>query len=324
MTIRIVHGADAIHFVTNSKRPRVSAQGLVTNSFLDKREWAQLDARVIEMVRLRLNGVQDLRDRGLVKTTTLAEMLSQWRVASERTRPSVNMDGRSQADKDRADKKVYGVPVPIIRADYTIGRRELLASRQLGAPLDTTEAGEAGIAVAEEAERMLFSGQSSIVVHGSSISGYTSLSARDTDTATNYGGGDFGTITNIVPTFLGMLSALSAKRYHGPFGVYIADTQYHEMLAFYSDGSGQTALQRVQALPQIAFVKPSDFLTAGHIVMVQLTPNVVEWIIGMDVDNREWESGDGMELNFAVMMAVAPKLITDYAGNAGLCHATGA
>lgn len=325
MSAKILIGAegvsDAIHFVTNSRRP-VEKGGVVANSFLDKREWATLDGRIIEMVKLRLNGVADLRAGNLVRQTTLAEMLSQWRVASERVAASVNMDGRSEADKDRVDKKVYGVPVPIIRADYTIGRRELLASRAAGAPIDTTEASEAAFAVAEKAETVLFNGAANIVVNSNALFGYTTLAARLTATAAAFGGGDFGTISNIQPTFLGMISGLAARRYHGPFGCYIAPTQYVQMLSTYTDGSGQTALERALELPQIKFIKPADVLADGVTIMAQMTPDVVELVIGMELDNREWESPDGTELHFAVMMACAPKLVTDYAGYAGIAHAT--
>jgi hypothetical protein len=347
MELQVFHGQkgaqDVLQFLTKSKRPQLASRTgkkitvntkngwqsilddpdiIVTNSFLDKREWAVLDSRVIGMVKLRRNGIQDLRDRNLLRTTTLAEQLAQWRVSSERTRASVNMDGRSAANKDRVDKKVYGTPVPIFRADASIGARDLLSSRALGSPIDVTEAGEAGEAVAEEAERVLFNGDSGIVVQAQPVYGYTTLPARLTDTAANFGGGDFGTIDNIVLTFLGMLSGLSARRYHGPFGCYIADTQYHQMLKTYSDGSGQTALMRVLELPQIEFVKPSDMLADGALTMTQLTPNVVELVDALDIDTREWDSPDQTELNIAVLSALGVKLVTDASGYAGIAHAT--
>ena len=96
------------------------ARGMVVNSLLDKREWAELDREIFEMVKLRKNAIADLQSAGLTSTTNLGEMLSQWRVSTERTRPSVNMDGRSRADRDLTDRLVYSVPIPIFRTDYTI------------------------------------------------------------------------------------------------------------------------------------------------------------------------------------------------------------
>ena len=309
---------DKAHIMVRTKR------GMVVNAMLDKREWAELDREIFEMVKLRRNAIAHLQSDGLTSTTNLGEQLSQWRNASERVRPSVNMDGRSRADRDRTDRIVSSVPIPIYRTDYEIGTRELESSRKLGTPLDTFEAGEAASAIAEEEERTLFNGNANIVVDGNAIFGYTTLPARDTNTAAGYGGGDFGTISNVEPTFLGMLTALSLVRYHGPFRVYVAQTQYHEMLSVYTDGSGQSALQRMMQLPQIRSIDPSDFLADGNLVMVQMTRNVVDWRIGLPITNREWTSGDGQALFYAVLSAASPRLKNDVDGNTGIAHATGA
>lgn len=315
--------SEALAFATNTKRPKENQQGIVVNSFLKKEEWAAMDNAVLAMVALRMNILADLRRQNLVQPVSFATMLSQWRVGSERTAATVSMDGRTAGDRDRTDKKVYGVPVPIIHAEYSIGRRELLASRTLGSSLDTTEAAAAAAAVIEKAEQMVVSGQTDVVISGSTVHGLTSHSGRETGTAASYGGGDFGTISNILPTFLGGISAMAAKRYHGPFQVYIAPTQYIQMLARYTDGSGQNALDSVLRLPQITEVKASDFLTDGHAVMVQMTPNVIDLLEGGGVENREWVSPDGQELFFKVMYVVAPRVKVDYEGNLGICHITG-
>lgn len=321
----ILMGEDALAFSTNTKRPLIDQRtGLITNSQLTQAEWAVLDAAVIQRAKLRLNIVADLRAAGLTQETTLANMLSQWRVASERTAATVSMDGRTRSNRDRTDKQTFGVPVPIIHDAYSIGRRELLASRTLGASLDTTEAAAAASAVIESAETMVFNGSSGIVVSGSTIYGLTTHGARKTDTAANFGGGDFGTISNILPTFLGAISAMAANRYHGPFNVYASGTQYIQMLARYADGSGQKALDAVLDLPQIASVQPSDFLSDGVIVLVQMTSDVIDLVQAGTVENREWVAPDGEELFFKVMMVMAPRLKQDYAGNLGVCHITGA
>ncbi|RPI63881.1 MAG: hypothetical protein EHM48_01765 [Planctomycetaceae bacterium] len=321
----VKQNGDKLEMICNAQGfPVIGYRGdIAVHSLLRKNEWEELDRAVIAMVKLRLNGIQDLRDNNLVQPLGgLGTMVSQWNVGSEKVAASVSMDGRTRSNRDRVDKKLYGVPVPIIHQEYEIGARELESSRRLDNAIDTTEAQESSAAVSEKLENILFNGDSSVVVGGSGIYGYTTLAARTTATAAGFGGGDFGTISNILPTFLGMLSALSAKRYHGPFGCYISDTQYHQMLAFFTDGSGQTALDRVLKLPQIKFVKPSDHLADGATVMAQLTKNVVDLAVALDVTNREWSSDDGMALYFKVLLAMVPRLKTDYAGNAGVAHAT--
>ncbi len=317
-------------FVVNGHRPRLHKSDkdgygdpLVVNSFLLKREWEALDATIIRMIKLRLNGIADLRARGLVWNTSLASYSAQWRVASEKVRPSVDMDGEAQAVQDRVDKTSASVPIPIIHMDYMIPRRQLLVSRAAGADIDTLEAGETAAAVAEEAERMLFDGNTTVVIGGNSISGYTTHSDRDTDTAANYGGGDFGTVGNPYATLLGMVSALAAKRYHGPFGFYVSAAQYEQCQQYFTDGSGQTDKHRIEAHPKVEFLKPSDFLST-EAILVQLTANVIDLAMAQDATNVEWESPDGFSLFFKTYMALAPRLKSDYEGNLGVAHATSA
>lgn len=293
---------------------------MVTNSSLLKREWAVLDQIIYEAPRLASSVVTDLA--GLTTTTTLAEQLSQWRVSGERMRPNVNMDGRSRVNQDRTDKTVQAVPLPIVRTDYEIGSRELLSSRTLGTPLDTTEAIEAVQSINEEEARIVLNGAANIVVGGDGIPGYTNFAARDTATAAAYGGGDFGTISNIRPTFLGMITALTNVFYRGPFRCYISNTQYIQMLARYTDGSGQTALDSVLELPQIASVATDDLLADGNLLMVQLTRNVVDRRVALVLTTREWQTPDGQSNMFAVMAAAVQRLKSDYRGNTGIAHAT--
>lgn len=339
MDVQITQGADLAGFISNSWRPyghnkrgypvdeqgrvMVNERALAANAFLNQEEWELLDKAVFERAKLRLNAYNDVVSAGLTRRSSLAAWYSKWRVASERIEANVTMDFRTRVDFDRTDKKTYGVPLPIYSAAYTLGRRELLSARAAGQQVETFEAEEAAAAVAEKAEDILINGDTSVVIAGNSIPGYRTLAARNTATAAAYGGGDFGTISNITDTFLGMLSALAALRYHGPFNCYIHNTQYHQLLAFYTDGSGQTALERVESLPEINSVKSNDLIgTAGDLVMVQMTRNVVDLEIALTLENRRWEAPDGSAMFFVVMLSAVPRLKTDYAGTAGIAHAT--
>ena len=325
MPTEIVHTNRQMQdFITKSHRPVFNERGLAVNSVLTRREWETLDATIIAMVKLRLNAVADLQAAGLTSTTTLAEMSSLWRVASERTRPNVSMDGRTRGEQDRTDRVEQSIPIPIIHADYEIGRRELESSRRLGADLSVFEAQEAAISVAEETERQLFLGNTTIVIGGNDIPGLTTFGARDTATAAAYGGGDFGTIANIQPTLLGMFTALSNVRYHGPFNFYISNTQYVEMMATYTDGSGDTGITRALRLPWLNNIKPSDFLVAGNGILLQMTSNVVDLRMALPLTNREWDTPDGQATMWKVMVSMTGRLKSDYDGNAGIAHVTAA
>jgi hypothetical protein len=192
--------------------------------------------------------------------------------------------------------------------------------------LDVTAAVEASRVVAEGMESLLMNG-STIVINGAIAYGYLNHPDRNTDTASNYGGGDWTTITNIVPTVAGMINAAALDNHFGPFMLYASTVQYNEAtLNYYTDGSGETPADRLKRLPQLAGFKmlPPASLAAGSLLLVQMDRAVAEWAEIMGIQTREWSSGDGMQTMFKVMAVGAPRIKSRYDGKSGLVHATGA
>lgn len=298
--------------------------GMIVHSVMRKDEWKELDRDVVDAVRAELNGVQALRGRGLVQMLGgIGTQVTQISVASERTAASVTMSGRAQGNRDRVDKVMRQIPVPLIHAEYEIGIRELTASRTTGDALDTTEQRAAGAVVGEKIEEILFDGDASIVVEGDGIVGLTNHSGRDTDTATNYGGGDWGTAGNGAKTILGMISALKALFYRGPFGVFVANTQYFQAQTPNANRSGND-LTDILEIPGVEFAEPSDWLTDENVLLVSLSKNVIDLAIALEVQNRQWNAQDDMAFYGKVMASIIPRVKQDYAGNVGIAHATGA
>jgi uncharacterized linocin/CFP29 family protein len=327
--------AAAAEFVTNTWRPDgfkngvpvdvegyplISNRALRTNAFLNREEWERLDEVIVARIEQEFQVIADIQAAGLTSSTTVAEWHSKWRVASEVPYADVNMDFETRVDEGAVDMKTYSVPIPIIAKKFSIGRRELISSRTHGSDLDTRNAEEAAKAVAEKLEYITINGWTDVSVAGNTIPGLRTLSSRYTDTAD----GDFGTISNIYPTFRKALAGMAAERYRGPFTVYMANNQYFEMLEHYSDGSSQTALQRVLTLPQITAIRRNDLMTDGEFVMVQMDSRVLDLRVAMDMETRQWDAADGSRMNFYIAMSAVVRLVTDYNGDAGIGHITGA
>ena len=329
-TARILQDQGSVsEFVMNSWRPKFfDRKGRpldrnkrpIANALLNREEWERLDAAVIARAKQKLQAWGDVAAAGLVTGGSLAEWYSKWRVASEVPAANVTMDFETQVDEDRVDKKTYGVPVPLISKGFSIGRREIITARQSGADLELTEVTAATDAVTEKAEQILIDGDTSIMIGGNSIPGYRTLSARQTDTAN----GDFGTLSNVYSTFLDGIALMAAVRYHGPFRVYMHSTQYHEMLDIYTDGTGDSGVDRVLRLPQIQSIEWNDLMTAGQFVMAQLTSDVVDIRQALPLQVMRWDHPSGQRAFFVVVMAAVPRLKTDYAGDSGIMHTSGA
>lgn len=303
-------------------------RGMVTNSLLRKDEWEELDRAVVEAAKYPLRAVADLRARGLVtRLGGLGSMVSQYNQGSAMTAANVNMTGQAEGDADRVDFKLAGVPVPVIFKRFDIGTRQLEAARRMGDSLDTTHAMEAARVVAEKMEELLIDG-GGFTFNGSTLYGYTNEANRNTDTAANYGGGDWGTITNVVPTVAGMISAAQGDNKYGPYMLYAYTTQFNQAaLSYYTDGSGDTARDRILKLPGILGFEPLPTLAAGEAVLVQMTREVVDWAEAPEFATPrliEWASGDGMTGHFKVMAVGAPRVKSHYDGKSGIVHATSA
>jgi len=300
-----------------------NAQGVRTNSLLRKDEWEKLDAAVLTAATGQLNAIDRLRSTPMLseKLDSIGVLVSQYTQASQLTRPSVSLSGRAAPDFDRQDFDLVGVPIPVIHKEIQIGARELAASRRgLGAGIDVSHIYEASRVVAQELERIFFLGDANISLNGNILYGVTNQPDVNTGSAT----GGFDTLSNQVPTFRNMIIAAAGDNYFGPYEFWIARTQYNEMaLNFYTDGSGDSGLDRIMKMSGVAAVHPSDWMTAGTGLLVTMDPNVLDlqWFQINQV--VEWASPDGMAHNFKIMTVAAPRIKADYDGQSGIVYYTG-
>lgn len=298
---------------------RVNA--LRTNTLLRKDEWKELDDAVIDQAREQLVGIADLQAAGLTHPLGgLGTLISEFEKLQDMSAANVDMGAETAGEEDTVGFVLVGVPVPIVHKDFRINIRRLEASRRLGDSLDTTAAQVAARKVRDELEDILFNGEA-ITVGGNTIRGYTDHPDRNTGTAA----GDWGTIGNVYTTVNNMVRDAELDGYFGPFGLYVARTQYAEAREVFTDGSGQSAIQRsLQNIPNLQFFKPSDRLADGAVVLVTLMRDVVDLAIAQNIVTVEWTEMGGMINRFKVMAAMVPRIKSDSAGNSGIVHYTGA
>lgn len=298
-----------------------NVNALRTNALLRHEEWLEIDRVVVDIARARLVGIADLRTYGLVHPLGgLGTILSAYEQMSDMSDANVDMSGVTPGEEDKIEFSQVSIPVPIVHKDFRLNIRQLEASRRLGDGLDTTQAQVATRKVTEALESMLFNGVT-MKVNANAIYGYTTHPNRNIYSAA----GDFGTISNIFPTVNGMVAAAEADNYYGPFGLYVASTQYAEMRANYTDGSGQSAIQRcLESIPNLGFIKPATSLAAGSLVLVTFVADVVDLAVAQDIVPIEWEAEGGLVQHFKTMCAMVPRIKADVDGKSGIVHATGA
>jgi uncharacterized linocin/CFP29 family protein len=298
----------------------LNLDALRTNALLRKDEWELLDTRLVTTFNEALNGIADLRNRGLtLDLGGMQTIISQYEKQSDMDEAMVHMAAAIEDEQDRTQYSLVSVPVPVISKGFQFDIRHLSASRRLGQSLDTTNSETAARKVAEKLEDILFNGNVS-VMGGSPIYGYRTHPHRNTNT-----GADWGTATNIYTNILEMITIMAADRvYTGPFVLYVNPAQYVQTLAISDTTRMKSELQvALDSIPQLEAITPTDKMPAGECCLVSMTRDTTELAIGEDVSNVEWESMGGMASHFKVMTVAVPRVKSDYSGRCGIVHTTG-
>ena len=293
---------------------------LRTNTLLHKDEWELMDSRIIAVSSNVLRAIGDVRAAGLTtQLGGLGVLISQYEQVSEMTDASVNMAVEVDDEEDRLNFPLVGVPVPIISKSFRIDARSLAATRRNGGALDTTHIDTATRKVAEKLEEIFFQG-STLVQRSQSIPGVMNHLSRNVIS----GGADWGTATNIYPNVLAMIAALQADNFFGPYKLYLHPDQYIQMFALNASTAVpimQTVLQLPGFMP--GSISPSNYVTAGQGVMINMTSDVLDLAIGQDIAPVEWETKGGLVTHYKVLCAMVPRIKADAVGHSGIAHISG-
>ncbi len=292
---------------------------LRTCDVLRKDEWILLDETVVQIARDRLILAGDLLDRNL--RFDIANPLGTTRIEWERlgdfTEAEVNMSGVTEASRDRATYDLKSMPFPIIHKDFKINIRALAASRNRGESLDTTNVALAARVVAEKIDSIVMDGTTISQTNGQ-IYGYRNAPNRTTGSVT----ADWATATGaqIVGDVLSMIDDAIGDNMYGPYIMYVPYDAFVAMGDDYKTNSDKTIMQRVLEIPGIEAVRPTNRATAGEVLLIQMTSDVVDMVMGMEPTTLQWESHGGMITNFKVMAMMVPRIKDDKNDQSGIVH----
>jgi len=297
-------------------------QAVVTNATasLRKDDWIQLDTAIIKAAKPRLTAVADLRTAGLqyVIPNGLGKTVLEHEAMSDIGDATISMDGLREGISDRPHFDLVSLPLPIIHKDFQFSARQVMASRNGGSPLDTTNAELAGRRVAEEAEKLLLGEVTTYAFGGGTVYGYTNRVGRLTKTLTAPASDNHATT---VAQVLDMRKKSIDAHHYGPWMLYYSPGWSVYMDEDYSTAKGDNTLrQRLASIDGIQGVKQADYLSDTTLLLIQMTADVARMVVGMELTTVQWESHGGMQLNFKVMAILVPQLRLDFNGNTGIVH----
>lgn len=296
-----------------------NVNSLRTNDTLRKDEWKLYDTAIVSIAKARLIGVGDLMARGLSMSipNALGVTRIEWETDTDMTPAAVSMSGIANAEDDRLEFSLTGIPVPIVHKDFTLNIRHLEASRRTGQPLDTTMAQKAGRVVAEKIESILWNGYTGLGSNNT-IYGYTNAANRNTGSVT----ASWVTATGaqILADVLAMIAKAQADHMYGPYVIYVPIAVFTHLGDDYKAESDKTILQRIKEVSGIEDVKATAELSGTNIIMVQMTADVIQMLDGIQPTMVQWESHGGMVTHFKVIAIMLPRVRNDSEGQSGIVH----
>jgi len=300
----------------------ITAAELRTCDTLRKDEWKSIDEAVTEEARQRLNGISDLVAAGLVDVipNAMGKTLHEFEKSSEMEPATIALSSLNDGREDRLDFELDAIPNPIVSKAFRLDLRTLQASRTLGEDLPTLQARDAGRAVAEGIETMMFSGGGQFL--GKNIYGLTNFPDRTTVAFGTNGNWSQAAKTgeDILADVLSMITLAAADRHFGPYQLYIPGAYDVELDDDFKTNSDLTIRQRLLNIDKIAGISTVDLLTADNVILVQFTRDVIVLLDGEPIQTIQWDVMGGLGVRFKVMAIQTPLIRSTHADRSGVVH----
>ncbi len=302
----------------------MNINALRTCDVLRKDEWVKFDEVVVEIARSRLIAVGDLVSRGLTfdLPNALGTTVIEYEKISDMEPAKLSMSGVTEEGNDRVEYTLESLPVPIGHKEFNINIRALTASRTRGIPLDTTQAAVSARKLAELNDSTVFKG-ATITVSGKTIPGYLTAADRNTGSLTGDWELTAQTGTIIIADVLAMVKALVGDNMFGPYVLYVPINYGVKLDEDFKANSDKTIRERLLQIEEITAVRATTNLAggaSGEVVLVQMTSDVVDMVMGIEPTTVQWETAGGMITNFKVLSIMLPRVKSDALLQSGIAH----
>lgn len=285
-------------------------------------EYKAIDTAVQKIAQQRLVAAADLQSRGLTYplSNAMGTMVLQWETQSGFEAAEMDMSAVKTSAEDRVTFEPNYLPIPITHKSFSISARELDASRRTGEPLNTSNAEAAARVVAEKIEDTILTGASTFAFGGGTLYGYADYTNRSTVSLSTNWDASATSGEDILDDVLSLISAAHTDRHYGPYIIYVP-TAYGVILDDdFKTNSDRTIRERILAIDSISAIRTADRLTANNVLLVEMTPDTVKLVNGMNITTVQWEELGGLQLKFKIMAIMVPWIKADQSSRSGIVH----
>lgn len=237
-------------------------QAPLTNS-----QWSALDAAAVSTARSSLVGRRFLSLVGPFGPGV--EALPSDALSGTGT-GVVDLLGNDEGEAIGIEHRRY-LPLPLIYKDFWLHWRDLESSRQFGTPLETNKAAAAAAACANAEDRLIFDGDTSLLLPGlRNVAGRQTLPMRDWGAE----GQAFADVVDGVRT-------LTDNSFTGPYALAVSPQLYAQLNRVF-DNTGVLELEQVEKLARRG-VFPSSVLPEPAALLVDSSAQNADIAVAVDL-----------------------------------------
>jgi hypothetical protein len=282
-----------------------------------------LDNALIRVGRKKLVIVEDLLNAGLTfdLPNWLAVPTLQWDRVNDGGNARRSMVPKARGQRFVLDRTPATLPVYCTWGDFSFDIRTLLAAERAGYNIDTAHAEAATRKVNEFFEDQAIHGAGLQIYGGYTAPGF--FTAGFAVNTTTYVGNEAWdnsghTGEEIHADVMAMIEALQADNFTGPYRLYVPLTYWNKLQFDYKSATSGTIMERLtDGMGDVLSIRMSEHLPANRTLMLQLTSDVVDVVVGQQPTLLSWEDGPGFERYFMVLGCLIVRIKSNYLGNQG-------
>lgn len=306
---------------THDGKPK--KQQLTTNApaLLTREDWLMVDKTVRLQLKERLVVASDIYSKNPIKMNGYNKLAVQFWTGDGDADAVLSMDGMRQSERSRVDMKPVSVPLPLVHSDGGFSARQIAYMQGSNMPLDTTAIRYGTRKIGEVIEKLTLGTSSSYTFGGGTIYGLTNHPYVNSYTMTSPENGGWGPST-MINQLLEMIRILEGYFYYGPYDLYLSRGWGMFLDRDYVANYPKSLRTRLGEIGSIRSVKTVDFLSDYKVILFQNSPEVAQFINGMDVTTIQWAESGGQEQRFKIMGIQVPLIRADYNNHTGIAYGT--
>jgi hypothetical protein len=289
-----------------------------------------IDQTVVGVGQQRLTFAADIMTAGL--TYPISDPLSvtqlEWYNVNKVGAAQRTMSPSARGENKQRAMLPSRLPVYLTTDTFELDIRTLRMSERVGMPLDTALIEYCTRSVNEAIEDAAINGATTLDGEDLTVAGYSApglLNAPHAETqsltAAAWTTAPVGsTVFNEVQA---MKAKLVANKKYGPYRLYVGNVIGDALDSDYSSAKGDNTIKdRLLKIEGLEAVRVADMMPAGKAVLVQMTREVIDMVVGQTPTVIPWTSLDGFTVHNLVMAIMIPRVRSNYENESGICIGT--